>query len=230
MKKARRLREQAQSTERTRFSLYVGIGIVAHTARVTQAKSLAKQIKADFISIDNGIMGCDQNHDHVLHHLAGLPTTWSFCAEDDAVPVNDFVDQLHAALVMAPSPIVSGYLGKKRPPHWQKRIGAAVMEARDLNASWIVGTHLLHAVGYAIKTELLPSLLNHQTTRPVDEHITDWAKSFGHLVSYTSPSLVDHLDQPTLVKHPDQQPRRPGRKAWVTGTRDHWTTDAVMLR
>lgn len=208
----------------------LAIGIVAHTSRVTQAKSLAKQVRAGFISIDNGMMGCDENHDHVQHHLAGLPTTWSVILEDDAKPVDGFVDQLHAALIMAPSPIVSLYLGQKRPPHWQKRIGAAIAEARDLNACWIVGTHLLHAVGYAIKTELLPSLLNHQSTRPVDEHITDWAKSFGHLVSYTAPSLIDHLDGPTVVAHPDRQPRRPGRKAWVTGTRDHWTTEAVMLR
>lgn len=208
----------------------LAIGIVAHASRLQAANNLAAQVKADFVSIDTGIMGCDDNHEHVQHHLAGLPSTWSVILEDDAEPVADFHQQLHDALIMAPSPIVSCYLGRKRPPHWQKRIGAAVMEARDLDASWIISTHLLHAVGYAIKTELLPSLLTHTTTRPVDEHITDWARSYGYLVSYTAPSLVNHMDGPTIINHPDRQPRRPGRKAWTTGTRDHWTTKAVMLR
>jgi hypothetical protein len=209
---------------------YVAIGVVAHTSRMAQAKNLARSIKAEFISIDDGMLGAEGNHEAVQHHLAGLPTTWSVCIEDDGVPVPDFNQQLHNALIMSPSPIVSCYLGRKRPPHWQKRIGAAILEAEGLNTSWIVGTHLLHAVGYAIKTELLPSLLEHESTLPVDEHISDWARRYGHLISYTVPSLVDHADQPTIVEHPDGQKRRPGRKAWKTGTRDHWTTEAVMLR
>ena len=206
------------------------IGIVAHTSRVQAAKQLHRTTKADFISIDNGMMGCDDNHETVQHHLAALPSTWSVVLEDDAQPIDDFRHQLHAALVMAPSPIASLYLGKKRPPHWQKRIATALAEADQSNANWIIGTHLLHAVGYAIKTELLPNLLRHTTELPVDQHISSWARSHGHLISYCIPSLIDHADGPTVVNHPDKQPRRPGRKAWTVGTRERWTSDAVMLR
>lgn len=206
------------------------IGVVAHTSRATQAKKLARDIRADFISIDNGLLGCDGNHEAVLTHLSGLPSTWSVVVEDDATPVDGFRARVHDALILAPSPIVSLYLGRNRPPQWQKRIGAAIAEAREQDASWIIGTHLLHAVGYAIKTELLPSLLAHTTTLPVDEHIGHWARSYGHLVSYAIPSLCDHDDGPTIVDHPDGAPRTPGRKAWTVGTRDHWTTKAVMLR
>lgn len=210
--------------------MYASIGIVAHTSRACQAKCLAQLVKANLVSMDNGLMGCDDNHETILHHLASLPTTWTVVLEDDAVPVDGFRDQLHHALVMAPSPIVSLYLGRKRPPHWQKRVAASLMEARATEASWIMSSHLLHAVGYAIKTELLPSLLSHTTTMPVDQHIGDWARSYGHLVSYTTPSLIDHEDGPTIVNHPDGDTRRPGRKAWAVGTREHWTSKAVMLR
>jgi hypothetical protein len=205
------------------------IGIVAHTSRSTQAKQLGRQVKSDFVSIDNGVMGCDENHYTVQRHLAALPSTWSIILEDDAVPVNDFRAQAEQALIMAPSPIVSFYLGRRRPPHWQGRIGNAVAQATHDQATWIVGTHLLHAVGYAIRTELLPSLLDHHSPRPSDEHITGWAQRFGHTISYTWPSLVDHADVPTIVEHPDGQPRPAGRKAWHTGSREHWTTKAVTL-
>lgn len=208
----------------------LNIGIVAHTIRSEQAKDLAQQVKADFVSIDTGMLGCDDNHEAVQHHLANLPSTWSVILEDDAEPVDDFRDQLTAALPLSPSPIVSLYLGRKRPPHWQLRIERALKNANTVDASWIISTRLLHAVGYAIKTELLPSLLDHITARPVDEHISDWALQHGHTTAYTVGSLVDHADQTTIVKHPDGQPRKPGRKAWNLGGRTRWTSISVPLK
>jgi GR25 family glycosyltransferase involved in LPS biosynthesis len=210
--------------------MLASVGIVAHTSRTAQAKQLGRTVRSDFISIDNGLMGCDENHYTVQKHLSALPATWSIVLEDDAIPVDDFRHQAEQALVMAPTPIVSFYLGKRRPPHWQNRVCNAVAQAANDDASWIISTHLLHAVGYAIKTELLPSLLDHTSDRPSDEHITSWARRFGYLTSYTFGSLVDHADLPTIVDHPDGQPRGPGRKAWYAGTREHWTTKAVTLR
>lgn len=208
----------------------MNIGIVAHTSRATQAKELGRDVHADFVSIDNGMLGCDDNHEAVQHHLANLPSTWSVILEDDAEPVDDFTDQLQAALPHAPTPIVSLYLGRQRPPHWQLRIERALKAANNQNASWIVSTHLLHAVGYCIKTELLPSLLSHDSVLPVDQHIGDWARRFGHSVAYTVGSLVDHADMPTIVNHPDGKPRKPGRKAWQLGGRTTWNSISVPMR
>jgi len=206
------------------------IGVVAHTSRTAEAKQLARTVKADFVSMDNGLMGCDENHKTVQRHLSALPATWSIVLEDDAIPVDKFRSQAAQALMMAPTPIVSFYLGKRRPPHWQNRACAAVAQAANTDASWILCTHLLHAVGYAIRTELLPSLIDHHSTRPSDEHITSWAKQHRHPISYTFPSLVDHADLPTIVDHPDGQTRHPGRKAWYAKPRDTWTTKAVTMR
>lgn len=206
----------------------IALGVVAHTSRTTQAKALAQQVQADFFSIDNGYLGCDQHHRQVQVHLAALPSTWAVILEDDAEPVDDFRDQLESALLVAPSPIVSLYLGRKRPPHWQHRIGKALASAD--NANWLISTHLLHAVGYAIKTELLPSLLAFDSPLPVDQHISRWARYYGHTIAYTLPSLVDHADLPTIVDHPDGEPRTAGRKAWTVGTRDIWTSQTVALR
>ncbi len=209
---------------------HLNIGIVAHTSRAAAAKKLAAATNADYLSVDDGTLGAEGNHRATQTHLAGIPTTWTVILEDDAQPIDGFRHHLEQALLMAPSPIVSLYLGRQRPPHWQKRIAAAVAEANTTSASWIISGHLLHAVGYAIRTHLLPSLLAHHSPRPVDEHITSWAKQYGHTVAYTVGSLVDHADWPTIVAHRDRQPRRPGRTAWQLGGRNEWTTRAVTLR
>jgi hypothetical protein len=208
------------------------IGIVAHALRSKHAEALARTVQADFISVDtNGLMGCDQNHETVQQHLAALPSTYSVILEDDAVLIDGFREQLDEALILAPTPIVSLYLGRQRPPWAQNGIQAAISQAREANADWIIGTHLLHAVGYAIKTDLMASLLNFPSTPlPIDQHISRWAQTYGHLVSYAFPSLVDHADLPTIVDHPDGQPRTPGRVAWETAAHADWSTRSVTMR
>lgn len=210
------------------MSLLIRIGIVAHTSRRDHAKQLQETVQADYLSIDNGTLGCEGNHHHVLSHLAALPSSYVVIIEDDAEPVPNFRQQLELALPMAPAPIVSGYLGKKRPPHWQQAIRKALTQSGDHN--WLISTHLLHAVCYAIRTDLLPSLLAHTSNQPSDQHITHWARTYGHTVAYTLPSLCDHLDLPTTTDHPDGQPRTPGRTAWVVGSRQQWTTAALALK
>jgi hypothetical protein len=208
----------------------ISLGVVAHTSRATQARELARCVRADYLSVDDGSLNCDDNHEHVQHHLAGLPATWAIIVEDDALPVPGFREQAEAALPMAPSPIVSFYLGRMRPPWAQAGIQSAIEAADTENADWIVGTHLLHGVAYAIRTELLPSVMHYPTPLPVDQHISRWAQAHGHLISYTWPSLVDHADGPTVVQHPDGQPREPGRVAWKTSPHDSWSTRSVTLR
>lgn len=206
------------------------IGVVAHTVRVADAKSLARQVKADFVAIDNGVLGCDANHLAVLEHLSVMPSTWSVVLEDDAVPVDGFDRQLQRALMFAPSPVVSLYLGRQRPPQYQAGIEAATVAADGADASWIVGSRLFHAVGYAIRTSLLESLLRFTSRLPIDEHISAWAQLNGHVVSYTWPSLVDHADTPTIVQHRDGESRPPGRVAWRAGSRQLWTTKSVVVK
>lgn len=203
------------------------IGIVAHTSRRERALALRDQVQADYISIDDGTLGCSGNHHHVAHHLAGIPSTWTAILEDDALPVPNFRQQLQLALPMSPSPIVSAYLGKQRPPHWQPKIRKALTRSGDTN--WLIATHLLHAVAYCIRTDLLPSLLAHHSDLDSDQHISNWAQTYGHTVAYTMPSLADHADLPTTTGHKDGHPRRPGRTAWVVGTRQHWSTQAMAL-
>lgn len=203
------------------------VGIVAHTARTEQAEKLKYEVRADYVSFDDGTLGCDGNHKHVLTELAHADTRWAIVLEDDAVPVNNFRWHVEPVLALAPTRILSLYLGRLRPPQFQTQIRAATEAADDLDAHWIVSPHCYHAVGYAIRTDLIPSLLDWHSNWPIDQHISEWAQHRGEDIGYPWPSLVDHADGDTLVTHPDNQPRPKGRTAWRTGTRPHWTIRTV---
>lgn len=210
------------------------IAVVAHVARAEQAHQLATHVDAKFINVDDGTLGCELNHRQVwLWHIANTRTEWAINLEDDALPVEGFTEQVEQALDVAPAPIVSLYLGRHHIPtlDWEKRKQQAIANIGD--AHWLTTNMLLHAVAVAIRTDILPQVIAH-TMRlpdflPNDEAISHFAMNNGCPIAYTWPSLVDHRDQPTLFRHHDKMDRPPGRIAYHTGTRTHWTDKAVTL-
>lgn len=212
----------------------IAIGIVAHTDRLAQANTLASQVEAEHIAIDDGVLGCEGNHRRVWRHLAHSGAYWTVVLEDDALPVPFFRTQLAAALAVAPAGIVSLYLGRSRPPQWQQRIERATYAATAHEASFILHTRLLHCVGVAIKSRLVGDMVDITATAachglPMDEAITAWARAHRYGVAYTWPSLVDHADGPTLAYHRDHAQRDAPRKAWSAGTRKRWGTAQVAM-
>ncbi|AXQ65017.1 glycosyltransferase [Mycobacterium phage Renaud18] len=200
----------------------IAIGIVGHMSRLHMAETLADTVHADYVSVDDGTLGCEGNHQKVWNHLAAKDTDWTVVLEDDAVPCNNFHEQLTQALAVAPTPIVSLYLGTSHPTHWQPAI-QHTMNTTD--APWITSRHLLHAVAVCIHTNLLPFRYPHGY--PIDQGITWWARRHKHQVSYTRPSLIDHADQQPVITR-----RRPThtRRAWEHGTRTHWTPHTTPLQ
>lgn len=125
--------------------------------------------------------------------------------EDDALHVSSWHAQLEAALETAPTPIVSFYLGRLRPPTCLDALDKA--DAND--AHWIVSNHCLHAVALAIRTELVDDMLRAlRAYLPIDQAIGRWARQRAHEVAW-APSLVDHADIGSLIRHLDGAPRVP---------------------
>jgi hypothetical protein len=206
------------------------IGIVAHHTREHMTWKLAETVAPVLLSIDHGKLGANNNHQLVWRQLAEENTDWSVVLEDDAYPILDFRTHLANALEAAPTPIVSLYLGKQRPPQHQQTIQDALAKADANNAHWILATQLFHAVGVAIRTELIPDMLTHMRPYlPIDENIGAWSRRKGHPIGYTVPSLVNHLDGPTLIAHPDDMPRPPGRVAHRVGTHLAWNSNTVEI-
>lgn len=208
------------------------IGIVAHQDREGMAEELKAQVDADFMSVDTGHLGPGTNHRLVWATLLhGTDAPWCVVLEEDALPVKDFGSQLHDVLLAAPSPVVSLYLGRLRPPQYQALIQDALTTAQATDAHWITSTHCLHAVGLAIRTELVADMLDSlKPYLPIDAAIGRWARQCGHQIAYTVPSLVDHADVPTLIAHPDGKDRTAGRVAWQLGSRTRWNSTTVALQ
>lgn len=211
------------------------LGVVAHELRREQAERLAHEVDADVLQMDDGKLqlGAEGNAKRTWASLATFPDTeWSVCIEDDAVPVEGFRDQLAAALAVAPAPYVSLYLGRGFPRQWQKRIGETIAAATPETCWAITSGYMLHAVGIAVRSELVPAMLAHLDRAigvPVDQAIGQHARNTAHQVAYTLPSLVDHADGPTIHIHQDGQPRPPGRTAWTAGTRPQWTDSSIQM-
>ena len=222
----------------------VAIAIVAHTKRAEQAHQLMDTVGAQYLSMDDGTLGCTANHIRCWTYLAKQPTEWSLVLEDDAQPIHGFRDQLDLALDAAPTEVVSLYLGRERPV-WmefggrgsaqrvQPVIIKALARADEQGASFITAPKLLHAVAVAVRTNLIDSMLKHvqESKQPIDFAIGDWCTANHHQVAYTYPSLCDHEDGPTVIRrHPDGEPRHQPRKAHKVGTADAWTKRSVTLQ
>ncbi len=197
------------------------------------AETLAGAVGAEFVSIDDGTLGCEGNHRRVWLHLSHYDNPWSAVLEDDAVPVPDFRNQMTKALNAAPTDVVSFYLGN--PEHWswypkrKESLTESGEQADRTHAHWIVTRDILHGVAIAIRTHLIADMLHHieRSPQPIDYAIRQWCRDTHRDIGFTWPSLIDHHDGPTLVKHPDGKPRLKPRKAWRTGMLGTWTSNAV---
>lgn len=206
------------------------IGIVSHVAREAQADELAAKVGASIVSVDPGQLGCELNHAWTWQATAELGGEYTCILEDDAIPVDDFNEQLEMILRVTPAPIVSLYTGMRRPPQHQAAIRNALQRADEIGADFIVAQDCLHAVGLVMRPDLVPDFLaNRKPGLPIDQAIGRWAKMRGYPIAYPVPSIVNHADGQTLIKHMDGQPRAKGRVAWRFGSRKAWTGKFVEL-
>ena len=202
------------------------------------AYNVFESVEADFMHIDNGSLGCAENHRHVWKSLCDKANDdeWIIVIEDDAIPVEQFRCHARSALASVPDDVdvVSFYLGQTRPEAWQEFVRQAVTQADSQNACWITSDTALHAVCIAIRNrELVQTMLicTEKFHRPPDERITLWCRQFGHESAYSMPSLVDHADGDTVIEgRPGRVRNERGRVAWQVGTRDRWQPTSVRLR
>lgn len=205
----------------------ISVAIMAHVVRQHQAHLLARQLGARLF-LDSGELGEVENARRAWSWGQVAGADWHLVIQDDAVPIPRMHDHLNAGLsYYLPSPgLVSLYLGTSYPTHWQARIRRALDRAGD--AAWIQSDHLLHGVAVAAPVSWIPAILHHRSDLPYDEHLGQWARSAGHPIWYTRPSLVDHEDGPSLIEHPDRLGRTKPRRAWQVGI-PAWNRKSIRL-
>jgi hypothetical protein len=205
----------------------LNVAIMAHPRRKHAAKRLAAATGAQIVWDERD----DEWHTGARAIAAYDPTaTHHLVLQDDALPIDDFLEHAAAALEHRPDDLVSFYLGTSRPPQWQAAVDDACMRAEDAGAAWITAPALLHGVAIAIPTTAIPQMLAwcQPLTVPYDQRIgMYWRRVLEQRVLYTWPSLVDHDDTRSLVQHPDGAPRTAIRRARLLGTPERWDTDAI---
>ena len=184
--------------------------IIAHHSRGGQAEALAGRVGADAVLTDYGSRGARWAHRQALLWSARRrERVWVL--EDDALAPHDFRARAEAWGERFPSDLVSGYLGRQRPPQYQGQIRSKLTAADARGLDWITLPALVHGVCYS-----LPARASGGVLRSLPNGAADFAigAAWGKPPIYTVPSLVDHADGPTVEKHPDGQLRKPGRRAW----------------
>lgn len=212
------------------------IAIVAHPSRHDMAVELAHQVNAEAVIWDNKNEGCDANHLkawdwHAQHDLPKLASReFKVVLEDDAVPCDNFREQLDMALAALPVEIaiVSLYLGTGYPRQWQSGLRTVVAGPLEDAPNFLTTDALLSCVGYAIRYPWISSaqfFIGWGITngKPVDQALSMMCGDYGLRVPYTHPSLVNHQGDESLIKQrTDGEGRTSRRRAWRFGTRERW--------
>lgn len=178
----------------------LSIDIVAHQKRADMALNLASSIEADRLWVDDGTLGEWKNHLRAWRAAADSGATHAVILQDDAVPVDDFRSHVLEAVEHKPDELISLYVGTHRPRREEvlRSIGVADREG----ASWLVADTLMWGVGLVIPTILVQEVLEVviDSRLPYDQRVGLWAERTDRDVYYTWPSLIDHQDEPTVIK------------------------------
>lgn len=210
------------------------IGVVAHAKREVLASKLSGAVQPDAVSFDRtwppSAQGCADNHIRVLKSLNGIVRHGQWCVvlEDDAVPVDDFRQELHRALLRTDASLVGLYLGTGNPDGpTQRAIMPAVAAAEASESAWIVADWFISTVGYAVRSTWLADLITGISMMggPVDNRISQWSQDAGLNTWYCQPSLVDHHDESSMLSTFTPHPRHAHR----FGVRDQWNSLTVPM-
>lgn len=211
------------------MTVELSITVMAHPLRRERAEHLAGILGARVVwdryndEWDTGARALADFGRYATHHLV---------LQDDAIPITGFHRQAVHALEQHPGAPVSFYLGRSRPPQYQRRVIQATLQADELAASWISCSEMLHGVAVALPVDDIPSLLAWAMSRrePYDERIGKYFRERSRRVLYTWPSLIDHEDgQPVITRRRDGQPRTEQRVAWRHGMPTSWATSTVEI-
>lgn len=202
------------------------VGVVAHQKRYNMAFKLATDVKADEVFMDDGFKGEWKNHEYAWKCAARSGKSHAVILQDDAVPIDNFREHVIEACKQRPYSAISLYTGTHRPR--KEEVINAVQIAENSGASWLTADTLMWGVGVVLPCDRIEFVLEEakKSSLPYDQRLGFVFQQFDELVYYTWPSLVDHADQPTVIKgRPDRQGERVAHR---TGIPD-WNDKAVQI-
>jgi hypothetical protein len=207
----------------------LSVAIMAHPSRETAARALSAALSATIVwdegngEADTGYRALAASEPGATHHLV---------VQDDAEPVDGFLEHARRAIAAYPEFLVSFYLGAGLPFWPQERLAVATAKADRLGTAWIA-TNYAHGVALAVPTFDIPGLRGWYYTGEAQRHLYDQRVAHyflrrGQPVMNAWPSLVEHGDGPSLVS-PQGGKGLPDRKAWRVAVRDSYDTPVTFM-
>lgn len=197
----------------------VSYAVVGDSRRKILATRLADRLDASLALDVDGRWGPGVNHIRAWVLGNTEKCDWICVIEDDAILCTDFIRLSEKMLTNAPTPVVSFYLGSNYPTNLASRAVEMQKHAEENKHEWLQLNTLNHAVCVAIKVCWVDDMLKYVANRPkldIDAAISEWTQIRGIKVSYPTASLVDHLDDESVIdrnKRSDRQDRGKPRKA-----------------
>jgi hypothetical protein len=186
----------------------LSVAVMAHPSRAPLVRDLVQSIDADRVDV-----AWDEKnqewHTGRRALLAYDPSAeWHVVLQDDALVCQDLIAGLTCALTVVPRNAALGlYLGRTRP--LRSRIGKTVAAATD-ETGWIVLTQLLWGVGVVLPTAFIDEIVwrgDRTHVLEYDRRLSTVFRRMSMPVWYPWPSLVDHRDEPSLLRHDGGQHR-----------------------
>jgi hypothetical protein len=182
--------------------------IVGHHSRSEWIAKLQNVLPGSAWIIDYAGGGAAAGHRKALQIAALVPDERCIIMEDDAIPVQGFLERAEQWCARCPHDLISFYLGTSRPTRWQQVVDGLLAQA---DADYITLPQLIHGVCYSPPPASIPGILSRMGMRP--EADFDIGRAWGQSVLYPIASLVEHRDGTPVEQHADGQPRLEPRVA-----------------
>lgn len=194
------------------MSRAVSVAVMAHPSRESLVRDLVWSVDAH---VEVAWDARNNEWDTGRRALAAYDPTaqWHVVLQDDALVCADLIAGLERALPHVPADAaVSLYVGRAKP--YNGRIARLVQQADETGCSWIALPRLYWGVGLVLPTALLDDIVLRADRTHVleyDRRLSTVFRKMGMPVWYTWPSLVDHRDEPSLLRHDRNEHRRAHR-------------------
>ena len=187
--------------------------IVSHYKRSDWVRKLLDVFPGAFVVVDFLDRGSLWAHTEAIK-LAALLNERCIIMEDDAIPVEGFVELASRWYHWWPGSFISFYLGTSRPQAWQEWVDDAINRVGK-GEGWIAMPTLIHGVCYTFPPDQAQRISDglKRLNGSLKEADTAVGKAWGSPVLYPVESLVEHRDQGSVEQHPDGQPRTEPRVA-----------------
>jgi len=200
--------------------------VVGHFSRGNRAERLATQVGGDF-HIDDGSLGIWGNHMRALRRGVESGATHVCVLEEDAQPVEGFLEALPRAVSARPDDLISLYVGSGRP-FIETKIRPFLDTATSEGLRWLQAPHLFWGVGVVIPVAGVERVLEGTPNRAGVYYDNELGRLWGKPVQYVWPSLVDHEDGDSIMARQVGR-EQPERKAFRTGVASDYNTVSAPL-